>query len=113
MIQLFPHRFMLIAVTNMVSLIFCCNILKKYFPKFQDHLIPIFILGVSVLTSVVWCYFGAVEPHAPFYVFLGAIEGLATTGMHQTFKQIKRYIIYRRNLKYIEHDRRKNSRKIS
>lgn len=105
MIQLFPHRFIIIAITNIGGLLFCCSVLKKYLPKFQDHLIPLFTLTVSTLTSVIWGSFGAAQPHILFYLFLGLIEGLATTGLHQTYKQLRRHIIYTKELKKLNADK--------
>lgn len=113
MIQLFPHRFIIIAIANIGGLLFCCSVLKKYLPKFQDHLIPLFTITVSTLTSVIWSCLGAAQPHTFFYMFLGLVEGLATTGLHQTYKQLRRHIIYTKELKKLNADKAARSKKIS
>lgn len=113
MIQLIPHRFITVAIVNIISMLAGCYIIKKYIKQFPEHLIPIFSLVMEIIVSTLWCYFGAVESHAFFYIFVGAIEGLATTGVYQVYKQMKRHFMYKKNIKHVKSDRRKRDRKIS
>lgn len=88
-------------------------ILKKVCKKYPYELIPILLVFLSVVVTAV--HFNKFQEINTWNIRLmdGMVHGLAAVGLHQTWKQTKRFFEMRKLKKHLSDDKRKNSRVIS
>lgn len=75
----FLNEYLVLVVVGICTCI--GYILKNSCPKFPNNLIPA-VMGVLGVVLSIWCQ-GKITPDV---ILAGLVSGLASTGLHQTFK---------------------------
>lgn len=102
MIEIPAHGFMFYAVLNIILIYIGCLMIVKCIKSFPRQLIPIVAVSLSVLTSIAWCINASLEEHPYFFIFIGAMEGLATVGVNQIFRQLRQYFRFKKQAKLLK-----------
>lgn len=113
MVQLMRNNFLIFTAVCILFLNIGMMILKKYCKAIPDQLLPIIALISSVTATMIWYNVGTTHASLWFYLEEGITNGLASVGLHQLIKQLKRYFSVKKYLKYPELDRRKRDRRVS
>ena len=66
---------------------------------------------MSVLAAAIWIHVENITPGIYYMFEIGVMHGFGVVGIHQFYKQFKRYILYRKGLKNLKEI--KKSKKIS
>lgn len=107
----FHLRFITFSVVDVALLYTSCWLIKKYIKIFPEQLIPVLSVAMSVLTAMIWIHAENISPGIYYMFEIGIMHGFGVVGIHQFWKQIKKYVLYRRGLKNLKEIRK--SKKIS
>lgn len=100
-------------ITCIICLMVGAFILKKTCRKYPYELIPILLVGMSIVVTAI--HFNKFQEINYWNIRLmdGFVHGLAAVGLHQTFKQTKRFFQMRKLKKDLKSDKRKRDRLVS
>ena len=107
----FHIRFLAFSITDITALYITCWIIKKWIKVFPEQLIPLFSLVMSVLAATIWIHVENITPGIYYMFEIGIMHGFGVVGIHQFYKQFKKYVLYRKGLKNLKEI--KKSKKIS
>lgn len=99
---LFHIRFLLFSLFDITCLYIACWCIKKYIKIFPEQLIPLFSVLMSVLTALIWIHVENISPGIYYMVEIGVMHGFGVVGINQFWKQMKKYILYKRGLKNLK-----------
>lgn len=111
--QLFYDVNIIFHITCILCLILGAEILKRVCKKYPYELIPILLVFLSIVVTAV--HFNKFQEINTWNIRLmdGMVHGLAAVGLHQTWKQTKRFFEMRKLKKHLSNDKRKNDRVVS
>lgn len=100
-------------ITCITCLMIGAWLLKKICKKYPYELIPILLVGMSIIVTAI--HFNKFQAINTWNIRLmdGLVHGLAAVGLHQTWKQTKRFFEMRKLKKDLKNDKRKKDRLVS
>lgn len=100
-------------ITCIICLMIGGTLLKKLCKKYPYELIPILLVGMSIIVTAV--HFNKFQDIHYWNIRLmdGMVHGLAAVGLHQTFKQTRRFFEMRKLKNRLADDKRKRNRIVS
>lgn len=107
----FHIRFLAFSITDIILLYTSCWTIKKFIKVFPEQLIPLFSVAMSIIAAAIWIHVENITPGIYYMIEIGIMHGFGVVGIHQFYKQAKKYILYRKGLKNL--DAIKKSKKIS